>query len=451
MSIVSTPMVETEPTAARPGGSSASGQTLPSQRNPPRTGSMMASLQPRSTTEEMERSSSLRSGVPALVGAALPLLNLAGRLRALPEQPDLDALRTRIIQAFKSFESEALGAGVPPERVRAGHYALCATLDDIVLSAPWGAYSLWSRQGMVTTFHGDVTGGERFFDLLAHLHKDPGTNGDVLLLMYHCLSIGFEGRMRIHPQGHLELGRIRDGLYRTLRADTERELSPQWRGVDMRHRPLSTPLILWTGVLLSALILVAAYFGLATALDRRSDATLTALLEAPPSGLPTIARPAPPPETKPVAKPVNQSTDWLTTALGNEIKDGTASIKKGDGGSLIRLRNEGFFEVGKADISARSAEIVDRIGRVLHGTAAAVTVVGYTDDKPIHTLRFPSNYYLSVARAEAVAKLLGQHMDPALIRAEGRGAAEPIGDNATPQGRAQNRRTEIMVIDRQEQ
>ncbi|MEW6436182.1 MAG: type VI secretion system protein TssL, long form [Pseudomonadota bacterium] len=450
MSIVNAPLEETEATAAKPAGGMVARQALPAKANMARSDSIVARLRAWSTTDATALNSPARLGLAPLVKAALPLLNLAGRLRVLSEQPDLEALRTRIIQAFKSFESEALGAGVPPERVRAAHYAFCATLDDIVLSAPWGAYSLWSRQGMVTTFHGDVTGGERFFDLLAHLHKDPGTNGDVLLLMYHCLSIGFEGRMRVHPQGHLELGRIRDGLYRTLRTDTERELSPQWRGVDMRHRPLSTPLILWTGALLAALILVAAYFGLATALDQRSDVTLTALLEAPPAGLPTIARSSPP-KPKTAAKPVRNSADWLATALGNEIKDGIATVKKGDGGSLIRLRNEGFFEVGRADISNRFAEVVDRIGRVLRGTAAEVTVVGYTDNKPIHTMRFPSNYYLSVARAEAVARLLGQHVDPARIRSEGRGAAEPVADNATPQGRAQNRRTEIMVIDRQEQ
>ena len=76
--------------------------------------------------------------------------------------------------------------------------------------------------------------------------------------------------------------------------------------------------------------------------------------------------------------------------------------------------------------------------------------VGYTDDRPIHTSKFRSNYYLSLSRAEAVAKLLSRHVDPNRIRAEGRGAIEPIASNATPEGREQNRRTEIIVADRKE-
>lgn len=401
-------------------------------------------------TEGLDRLGFTQAGVPPLVAAALPLLNLAGRLRLIDTQPDLETLRGKVIHAVKMFEQKALGAGVPPDRVRAGHYALCATLDDIILGAPWGTYSLWARQSMVTTFHGDVTGGERFFDLLAHSHKDPGTNRDVLLLMYDCLAIGFEGRMRVHPQGHLELARIRDGLYRTLRGDVERELSPEWRGVDMRHKPLSPQLLLWTGTLLATLAMLALYFGLGAALDRRSDATLTALLQTPPSGVPTILRPHAPaaPATAP-APPRDDSTKQLQAALANEIKDGLATVAPTDGGARIRLKNEGLFEVGKAEIAPRFAELIDRIGRVLRGTAAAVTVVGYTDTTPIHTAKFPSNYYLSVGRADAVAGLLGQHVDPGRIRAEGRGAAEPVADNATAEGREQNRRTEIVVLDQQ--
>ncbi len=385
-------------------------------------------------------------GVPPLVSAALPLLNLAGRLRGVSEQPNLEALRVKVIQSVKLFEQQALGSGVPPDRVRAAHYALCATIDDIVLNAPWGNYSVWARQSMVSTFHGDVTGGERFFDLLAHLHKDPGTNRDVLLLMYYCLSIGFEGRMRIHKQGHLEIGRIREGLYRTLRSDQERELSPHWRGIDARHRPLSTPLVLWTAAAVATLILLSLYFGLSSALDRRSDQTLTALLEAPPHGLPSVLRLGVKPPL--LVSATEDSSKMLRKELAPEIGEGLCSIEDADGGSKIDLKNEGLFDVGRADVKQKFAELIDKIGRLLHGKAEQVVVVGYTDNTPIHTSRFPSNYYLSVARADAVAQLLGHDIDPLKIRAEGRGAAQPVATNETTEGREKNRRTEIIVLDK---
>ncbi len=401
---------------------------------------------PRLAVDPWDRGTFGGKGVPLLVSAALPLLNLAGRLRGVSEQPNLEALRVKVIQAVKLFEQQALGGGVPPDRVRAAHYALCATIDDIVLNAPWGNYSVWARQSMVSTFHGDVTGGERFFDLLAHLHKDPGTNRDVLLLMYYCLSIGFEGRMRIHKQGHLEIGRIRDGLYRTLRGDHERELSPHWRGVDARHRPLSTPLVLWTAAAIAALVLVSLYFGLSSALDRRSDQTLTALIEAPPHDLPSVLRLGVKPPL--VFSNSDDSTRILRKELSPEIAEGLCSVDDAEGGSKIKLKNEGLFDLGRADVKPKFAELIDKIGRLLHRKAEQIVVVGYTDNTPIHTSRFPSNYYLSVGRADAVAQLLGHDIDPLKIRAEGRGAAEPVATNDTSEGREKNRRTEIIVLDK---
>ena len=387
-------------------------------------------------------------GVPPRVSASLPLLNVTARLREPGEAPDIEGLRARTVAAVKLFEQRSLGAGVPIERGRAAHYALCATVDDVVLNSAWGSYSVWARQSMVSTFHGDVTGGERFFDLLSHLHKDPGTNRDVLLLMYMCLSIGFEGRMRVHPQGHLEIGRIREGLYRTLRGEGERELSPDWRGVDARHRPLSTPLVLWTAAALAVLILTGAWFGLGGALDRRSDATFAALLAAPPRGTPSLLRSPAEKAKDAAAAAADSSLGPLRAALAPEVAQGLLDVEKTDGGTLIRLHNKGLFATGSATVSTEFAGLLDRIGRTLKGQAAQVLVIGYTDDVPIRTARFPSNYELSVARAEAVSKLLGAEVDPAILRAEGRGQAQPVADNGTADGREQNRRTEITVFDR---
>src|SRR5437764_324700 len=112
------------------------------------------------------------------------------------------------------------------------HYALCATLDDVILSQSWGTYSVWARHGMVWTFHQDATRGDRFFDILAHLQRDPGPNAELLRLMHLCLSTGFKGRLRLHPQHLFEHGRVRDEVYRLLRGEPMSELSPHWIGID---------------------------------------------------------------------------------------------------------------------------------------------------------------------------------------------------------------------------
>ena len=81
----------------------------------------------------------------------------------------------------------------------------------------------------------------------------------------------------------------------------------------------------------------------------------------------------------------------------------------------------------------------------LRSNPGPVRVVGYTDNQPIHTVAFPSNYELSLGRAKAAAAVLSQTVDPSRITAEGLADAEPIASNATPDGRQQNRRIEIVV------
>ena len=142
-----------------------------------------------------------RSGLNPLVAAAAVLLGLATRVRGTATQKDVEGLRDRVVRELKSFEAAASATGLPRELVRTAHYALSATIDDLVLSTPWGSQSSWPKRSMVSTFHNEVVGGERFYEILNQLHKNPGNNADVLELMYICLALGFEGRLRVTDRG----------------------------------------------------------------------------------------------------------------------------------------------------------------------------------------------------------------------------------------------------------
>jgi type VI secretion system protein ImpK len=389
------------------------------------------------------------AGMPPLIAAALPLLNLVRQIRETPNEPDLETLRRRVIEAIKLFERVTLTAAVAAESARAAHYALCAAIDDVLLSTPWGTYTVWSRQGMVSTFHMDVTGGERFFDLLEHLHRDPGTHRDALLLMYYCLSLGFEGRMRINPQGAIELARVREGLYRTLRSihgEFERELAPHWRGIDARHQPLSTSMALSTIVATTVLALTLLFFGLNGTLSARSDVTLQQLADLPPKGVASLKMAA---ATAPaIAAPVMASAPQpkLQTFLDDEIRTGLVTVSQARQGTLVRIRNRGLFATGSASVQDRFVPLIDKIGAEIAQEGARVLVVGHTDNVPINTFAFRSNWQLSQERAHQVARILARHVSPAQIQAEGRGETEPTDTNDTPEGREANRRTELIVI-----
>lgn len=414
--------------------------------------------------------------VPTLVRSAAPLLNLAHALRRTEEQPDIDQLRRVAVEAIGRYERDLASARISPERARAAHYVICATVDDVVLSKPWGVRAGWARSGLVSTFHMDVTGGDRVFDLLDHFHQSPGANKDLLLLIYLCLSLAFEGRTRVSPRGNLELGRIRDSLYKTLLGQYgafERELSPHWRGVSARHTPLRTAVALWT--LLSILVLVFAlgYLFFTLSLNRVSDSTFERLANLGPRETPSILIKAPEPPTEPeppiveakpeppvveakpeppVLPPAKQEPpppsrlDNLITFLQPEVDKNLVCLSSSNGRLLVRINNSGLFDVGSSEVSTEFRGLIQRIGGALAEGKFHAIVIGYTDNVPIRTVQFPSNWHLSEARAKAVGEILSSFTGPSAILTEGRADSDPIADNATPEGRQMNRRTEILVL-----
>ena len=90
---------------------------------------------------------------------------------------------------------------------------------------------------------------------------------------------------------------------------------------------------------------------------------------------------------------------------------------------------------------------MNKIARALESTEGSVMVTGHTDNQPISTSRYPSNWHLSLARATAVSdELAGAANLEGRLWPEGRGEAEPRFDNATAENRARNRRVEISLI-----
>lgn len=400
--------------------------------------------------------------VPTLVRSAAPLLNLAHALRYSDEQPDIEQLRRVAVEAVGRYERDLAGSRISPERARAAHYIICATVDDVVLSKPWGVRAGWARSGLVSTFHNDVTGGDRVFDLLDHFHQSPGANKDLLLLIYLSLSLAFEGRTRVSPRGNLELGRIRDSLYKTLLGQYgvfERELSPHWRGVSAKHKPLRTATALWTLLSVLALVFTLGYLFFTLSLNSASDGTFQRLAALPPRDAPSILVEAPkeptvtpPPqiakvEVPPPMQPQPPSRlDNLMQFLQPEVEKKLVTLSDSNGRLLVRINNSGLFDVGSAEVSEQFHDLLQRIGGALAADKFRAVVVGYTDNVPIKTIQFPSNWHLSEARAKAVGEILTSFTGPGEILTEGRADSDPIADNKTPQGREINRRTEILVL-----
>ena len=110
-----------------------------------------------------------------------------------------------------------------------------------------------------------------------------------------------------------------------------------------------------------------------------------------------------------------------------------------------------LFDSGQADLKEGSAEVLGAIAEILKTVRFEVRVEGHTDNVPIHSARFPSNWELSFARALAVSQNFTEHgVDPARFQVIGYGEYRPLADNSSPQGRVLNRRVEVFVNLREE-
>ncbi len=112
----------------------------------------------------------------------------------------------------------------------------------------------------------------------------------------------------------------------------------------------------------------------------------------------------------------------------------------------ISLRDSILFSSGQAELSIQAESIFSEIADLLKGFDNPIQVEGFTDDRPISNTQFASNWELSSARASAVVRILANSgIDPTRLSATGYGEFQPIAENQTPEGRAQNRRVVLMI------
>jgi chemotaxis protein MotB len=139
--------------------------------------------------------------------------------------------------------------------------------------------------------------------------------------------------------------------------------------------------------------------------------------------------------------------DQLRFALAGEIRDGAVVLREAEDFAIIRFPAAKAFEAGSADLNETAGQTIDRVAAVLAQTKGPITVSGHTDDQPISTARFRSNWDLSTARAASVVHRLLRNAEilPDRISAAGHADTRPIETNDTEPGRAANRRVEIRI------
>lgn len=140
----------------------------------------------------------------------------------------------------------------------------------------------------------------------------------------------------------------------------------------------------------------------------------------------------------------------LQQTLSNQVATHTVSIQMGRDGLVISLREAGFFASGSATPRPETLPTLRQIAASLGRTPFDLRIEGHTDNVPIHTPEFDSNWELSSARATRIARIFLdlKAMPPDRISAAGYAEFHPVATNDTPQGRAENRRVDLVILPR---
>ncbi|VWC81320.1 membrane protein [Burkholderia lata] len=398
--------------------------------------------------DELERS--IHSGessehrLSLILSATNPLLE-ASRvlLRALADMPDslssmaVERLQELLEHEVTEFEKLCVQANIRRDHMIGASYCLCTALDEAAMQTAWAQdqslVAIWVHSSLASTYHRDVDGGDKVYLLIGRLLEDPDEHRDLLQVIYRILSLGFQGRYRDMTDGKRKHDAIRQRLYNVITSQRDPvplTLSPRWQSTATGKRLSFTDFPVWITVTVLSVILLGLFGWFKYELFSRSADVRKQIAD--------IARMTPPP-----APP---SQLHLKQLLKDEIAAGTVSVDEDARHSAVTFRGDAMFKPGGASVQASMNPLISKIATEIAKVPGKVTIIGYTDNVPIRSRHFASNQMLSEERATQIMQMLQTAGVPAnRLEAVGKGDADPIGDNRTALGRAQNRRVEIDV------
>jgi len=169
------------------------------------------------------------------------------------------------------------------------------------------------------------------------------------------------------------------------------------------------------------------------------------------SGVLPGAGPVKPVPVAPEASPETQLLEIQSRIQAYIVESGLSEVMAAEQdprGLVIRFRDQVLFDLGKADLKPGAIAALDKVGEAIRGIPNDIRIEGHTDYLPINTLRFPTNWDLSAARAVAVLQYLSAHFDlpPSRLSIAGYGEYRPVSANDDEAGRRLNRRVDIVIL-----
>ena len=308
---------------------------------------------------------------------------------------------------------------------------------------------MWLEYSMVARFFGERSSGVGFFQKMDEAMRAPGQTFNLLELMLTCLSLGFEGQYRTMPNGSVELARIRTAIYETLRRVQPRpddDISVHWAAVPMGGRRRQRGVPVWVIGAISALMVVSLFATLSTLLSQQSGDVRDRIASIH-RDLAEITIERTEPVVEAYVAPESGQLERIRAALAEQIAAGEVEVERTNEWVFVRVGEALRFAPASAELRSDIAALTAAIGKALDKEIGPVRVVGHTDsDRMSGRGRYKTNEDLSLARAQTVADILSPSLtDASRVAVEGLGATDPIAENDTSEGKARNRRVEIMI------
>jgi type VI secretion system protein ImpK len=377
-------------------------------------------------------------GLNPLVQAASPLLLLAGQLRGALSAMDVAGLRQHALDEMRRFEERARSTGVPHEVVLTARYVLCATLDEAVLATPWGSQSEWAQHPLLVTLHREAWGGEKFFEVLDRISRDPARHIDLMELQYLCMAFGFAGKYQLQERGHERIADVQQELYRKIRdhrGTPNPDLSLRWRGLEDRRNPLVRYVPWWVIGAAALAVLAIAYTVYYTRLGAIAAPVHAELAKV---GLEEFLVVDAPPTPGPTLKQL----------LRNEESSGALSVEERGGRTVVTPLAADLFASGSASVNPDHEATLRAIAVALNQVPGRVLVQGHTDSQAMRSLRYRDNFELSRERAVSVVGVLQQTLaSDARLTWTGVGSSQPrYTPESLPENQSRNRRVEVIHV-----
>jgi type VI secretion system protein ImpK len=408
----------------------------------------VTNLYPSGKTILDQRVSAIKTAPNPLLEASRVLLRALADMPAKLSADAANALRNLLMQEVRVFDLLSPQANIRSDHILGAKYCLCTALDEAAMSAAENnsVASIWAVRSLATAFLEDSKGGDKVYLLIARLLADPVEHRDLLEVIYRILSLGFEGRYRREADGQRKHDAIRQRLYEVVTAGREpppTKLSPHWQTAGKGRRLMLFSVPVWISAVAAALFLLGVFAWFSHQLSLRRDDVQKQIAEIgrlAPLVLPPLALPVSP------APPVLPPALHLKQLLSAEIAAGLVSVDEDDHHSAVVFRGDEMFASGDATVKVKMVPLIAKIANEIAKVPGSVMVLGYTDNVPVSDTKAYTNQSLSEERAAQVLQLLQATGVPSdRLQSLGKGDADPVGDNATAEGRARNRRVEIVV------